>query len=253
MLSDTTAYNAKISYRLDIDKLYRYKIQLLKIKKEMESKFDDITVVFSPLYLGQIDIYLHIDIDKKDPNVEKQLKIFYKDVLKSKMEEDVLLYGIQNINDYYISKENNEYVVTTIGSNLKELCTLEYIKQSTLKTNNLWEVFYLTGIEGARKFLLHELKEIVNNEINECHIGLLVDTMLSSGTIQSISRYSMKKDRTSLLTRSSFEESIDHFSKGGLFCEKEHVNSVSSNVILGSFSSVGTGIGEVIPDWKQLI
>ena len=61
---------------------------------------------------------------------------------------------------------------------------------------------------------MDELRQIVNYEINDCHIALLVDTMLSSGSIQSISRYSMKKDRTSLLTRSSFEESIDHFAKG---------------------------------------
>ena len=49
-------------------------------------------------------------------------------------------------------KDKNEYIVTTIGSNLKELCTLKYINQSSLTTNNLWEVFYLCGIEGARKF-----------------------------------------------------------------------------------------------------
>ena len=251
-LSDSS-YNAKITYKLDIDKLYRYKIQLLKIKKEIEKKFDDVTVVFSPLYIGQLHVFLYIEIDKNNPHVEKQLNIFYKDVLKSKIEEDILLYGVPNIKDYYISKENNEYIVTTIGSNLKELCTLKYIDQSTLQTNNLWEIYTISGIEGARKFLIEELKQIVNNEINECHIQLLVDTMLSSGSINSISRYSMKKDRTSLLTRSSFEESIDHFSKGGLFGEQEHVNSVSSNIILGSFSNVGTGLGQVIPDWQQLI
>ena len=212
-ITDSSLYNAKISYTLDTDKLYRYKIQLLKIKKEIEKKFEDITVVFSPLYLGQVHVYLHIDIDEGTPHIDKQLKIFYKDVLKSKIEDDILLYGVPNIKDYYITKENNEYIVTTIGSNLKELCTLEYIDQSTLETNDLWETYEISGIEGARKFLKRELNYIVNNEINECHIELLIDTMLSSGTINSISRYSMKKDRTSVLTRSSFEESIDHFSK----------------------------------------
>ncbi len=252
-LRDSSSYNAKITYQLDIDKLYRYKIQLLKIKKEMEKKFEDITVVFSPLYLAQVHVYLHIDIDEGTADTEKQLKIFYKDVLKTKIEDDMLLYGVPNIKDYYITKEKNEYIITTIGSNLKELCTLQYIDQSTLESNDLWEVYNISGIEGARSFLKKELNTIVNNEINECHIQLLIDTMLSSGTINSISRYSMKKDRTSVLTRSSFEESIDHFSKGGLFGEKEHVNSVSSNIILGSFANVGTGLGQVIPDWSKLV
>lgn len=245
-------FNAKITYKLNIDKLYRYKIQMLKIKKELEKNFEDITVVFSPLYIGQLIIYLHIDIENEE-EIEKQLKLFYKDVLKPKIEDEILLYGISNIQDYYISKDKNEYIVTTIGSNLKELCTLKYINQSSLTTNNLWEVFYLCGIEGARKFLMDELRQIVNYEINDCHIALLVDTMLSSGSIQSISRYSMKKDRTSLLTRSSFEESIDHFAKGGLFGERETVNSVSGNIMLGSFSKIGTGLGEIIPDWQQLM
>ena len=102
-ISNASYFNAKITYKLNIDKLYRYKIQMLKIKKELEKNFEDITVVFSPLYIGQLIIYLHIDIEDEE-EIEKQLKLFYKDVLKPKIEDEILLYGISNIQDYYISK-----------------------------------------------------------------------------------------------------------------------------------------------------
>ena len=56
----------------------------------------------------------------------------------------------------------------------------------------------------------------------------LIDLMTFNGIIQSISRYGIKKEQNSVLTRSSFEESLEHFSKVHLFSEKEMIRSVSS-------------------------
>ena len=82
---------------------------------------------------------------------------------------------------------------------------------------------------------------------------ILVDTMTYSGNLHSISRYSMKKDRTSVLSRSSFEESLDHFTRASFYGEVEPVQSVSSNIILGSqIKNIGTGKTHVIPDWSKL-
>lgn len=243
-----------ISYMLDKNLLYRYNLPLLKIKEMIESRFDGCVVIFSPVHVAQLDIFLFIDITNKKENlsIEDNLKLFYVDTLRKKIETEMTIFGLAGISDYYISKNSDEYIINTYGSNLKDIMQLDYVDKESIKTNNLWEVLEISGIEGARLFLLEEMKRILDN-VNDKHIMLLVDTMTHSGVIQSISRYSMKKDRTSVLSRSSFEESLDHFTKASFFGEVEPINSVSSNIILGSFTNIGTGKSKIIPDWKQIM
>ena len=243
-----------ISYMLDKNLLYRYNLPLLKIKEMIESRFDGCVVIFSPVHVAQLDIFLFIDITNKKENlsIEDNFKLFYVDTLRKKIETEMTIFGLAGISDYYISKNSDEYIINTYGSNLKDIMQLDYVDKESIKTNNLWEVLEISGIEGARLFLLEEMKRILDN-VNDKHIMLLVDTMTHSGVIQSISRYSMKKDRTSVLSRSSFEESLDHFTKASFFGEVEPINSVSSNIILGSFTNIGTGKSKIIPDWKQIM
>ena len=83
-----------------------------------------------------------------------------------------------------------------------ELLKLPYIDIKTVKTNHMWDVFNIIGIEGTRKFLLEELTNIVSSDgtfINQCHLTLLIDLMTFNGTIQSISRYGVKKEQNNYL------------------------------------------------------
>ena len=119
----------------------------------------------------------------------------------------------------------------------------------------MWEVYELFGIEGTRKFLIEELKNIVSSDgtfINESHLMILADLMTNNGSIQSISRYGMKREQISVLTRSSFEESLEHFSKAAFFSERESINSVSASIMCGKRSNVGTGAMSIMVDWDKL-
>ena len=120
----------------------------------------------------------------------------------------------------------------------------------------IWDIYNLTGIEGVRKFLIEELTTIVNSDggfINNCHITLLVDTMTVTGNLTSISRYGIKKDKGSVMARSSFEESLDHFFiKAGFYSEKETVSSVSASIMCGKHCNIGSGLPQIIPNWSVL-
>jgi len=247
-----------LSFKLDNKILYEYNISLTDIKEILEEKFDDIFIVFSPLNYLQIDIFIDLTTILEESDVDIQndvpLKVFLNDVLKQKLDETQIC-GISKIKNFIISKNNcNEHIIESQGNNMYELFLLPFINHKTIKTNNMWEVFNIVGIEGTRKFLYEELKNIVSSDgtfINPAHLYLLIDIMTFYGTIQSISRYGVKKENNSVLTRATFEESLDHFSKAAFFSEKENVVSVSSSIMCGKRSKVGSGLNSVTVDWNN--
>ena len=248
------------SYKLNKEKLYLYQISLSSLKKKIENEFEHIYVVFSPLHIGQVDLF----IDMKDIYNSKEfeenktfyIRLFLQEVVRPKILE-ISICGIPKIKDYFISyhDQKKEFMIDTEGSNFIELLKLPFIDKSSLKTNHMWEVYQILGIEGTRKFLLEELKNIVSSDgtfINECHLSILIDLMTFNGTIQSISRYGVKKEQNSVLTRSSFEESLEHFSKAAFFSEKESIKSVSASIMCGKRSNIGSGILSLQMDWDKL-
>ena len=86
--------------------------------------------------------------------------------------------------------------------------------------------------------------------INIRHIQLLVDVMLYTGSISSISRYGVHKNQSGVLTKCSFEESLDQILKAGVYCEKELINGVSGAIICGKVSNIGTGLCDLIYNSK---
>lgn len=255
-----------VSYTLDKNILYRNKLSLSVIRRKLENEIeDDIVIMNSPLYLCQIDLiipkelffkYIHDSnevIDSYfDNHFEDFIKIFYINILKQKI-DNIPICGIDKINDYYIDIENGEYIISTEGSNLESIYKLDYIDKSSVQSSDLWDVFNIFGIEGARKFLIEELFKVVSSDgnfINGCHISLLADTMCNSGSLTSISRYGIKKDEKSVLSKSSFEESLDHFTQACLFQEEDKINSISASIMTAKHAIVGSGLCKIIPNWN---
>lgn len=259
-----------VNYDLDLELLFRNKICLLNVKKKIESEFEDMIIIFSPLHFGKLSVVFDYDNMKEqmnqhdiyvEDNLLEYIEIFYEERLRQKL-EDIILDGIPKIKDFHITKnpdttnQDDLYLVSTCGSNLKELLKLDCIERKSLRTNDLWEIYSLMGIEAVRKFLIEEFNQIVCSDggfIHNCHISLLVDTMTCNGSITSVSRYGMKKDTASVLSRSSFEESLEHFIKAAFFSEVEPISSVSASVMVGKHSSIGTGLPNLIPDLQILL
>lgn len=256
-----------IVYQLNKEKIYRNNIDFFNLKKKIEDEFEEMIVLFSPLHLCQLHILINyekilelLDEFKKDDeyfckNIHYFLEIFYEDYLRNRI-ESMLLSGLSKIDDFSIEKtENDSLIVQTQGSNMQELLKLSFIDKKTLKSNDVWEIYHLMGIEGCRKFLIEELTKIVNSDggfINQCHITLLVDTMTVTGNLTSISRYGIKKEKGSVMARSSFEESLEHFIKAGFFSEIEKVKSVSASVMCGKHCNLGSGLPEIIANFPVL-
>lgn len=251
------------SYKLKKDVLYRNNISFPQIKETFENEYDFLHVVFSPYHLAQVDIFIDMDEIQKQEEKNEEIKykkdflfeLFLQEVVRQKI-LDTSVCGIPKIKDFFIQKNDKtkEFYINTEGTNMIELLKLPYLDIKSLKTNHMWDVFHIIGIEGTRKFLLEELTNIVSSDgtfINQCHLTLLIDLMTFNGTIQSISRYGVKKEQNSVLTRSSFEESLEHFSKAAFFCEKENIKSVSASIMCGKRSNIGTGSLKLNIDWDK--
>ena len=120
--------------------------------------------------------------------------------------------------------------------------------------NDMWEIYNVLGIEAAREFLIDEFMNVVSSDgtfINERHVSLLVDIMTFAGTIHSISRYGMKKANVGVLSKASFEESLDNFLKCAIQGEIETTNGVSASIMCGKRANLGSGISKIIPDISQ--
>lgn len=265
--NDFTFHPHSITFNLNKEILYSYNISMTQVKDALEDKLDDIFIVFSPLHHAKIDIFLDLNTvtddlkymsDNFDENIIQNnilFKTFIDDIIIPKL-DDIYICGIPRINNFFISKDNsNEYYIETEGNNMTDILTLPYIDIFSVKSNNMWEIYNIFGIEGARKFLIEEFINIVSNDgtfINPSHIYLLVDVMTFYGNIQSISRYGIKKENCSVLTRATFEESLDHFSKAAFFSETENINSVSASVMCGKRSKCGSGINNILINWDNI-
>ena len=88
--------------------------------------------------------------------------------------------------------------------------------------------------------------------INRCHIQLLAEKMTYTGTIASISRYTMRNEECGPMSKASFEESMDNFLKAGAYGQIETTNGVSASIICGKRAMIGTGICDLMINVKSL-
>ncbi len=227
-----------IRYKLNKKILYENKIQLEDVCQTIENYIHNngyidnenewLRCVWSPINFAIIDIITNIDIS-------------------STVLEDILLYGISNINnaEYKRDSPTSEWYVEAYGSNIQDILTLNSIDKSRVMCNDMWKIYEYFGIEAARQFLINEISDIVSSDgtyVHKCNVNLLADAMTHTGIITSISRYSVKKSDTGVLSKASFEESFSNMVEGAQRGSIDNIDSVSSAVIVGRGIGIGTGL-----------
>jgi DNA-directed RNA polymerase subunit A" len=178
----------------------------------------------------------------KEGNVNDLYKL--KELIK-----DVYVYGIKGITQVIPIKRDDEYVIFTSGSNLKEVFALEFVDTTRTITNDIFETEKFFGVEAARQLVVDEINKVLDNQgipIDVRHIMLVADTMTTSGHILGINRYGIVKEKPSVLARASFETPIKHLISAAITGESDPLNSVIENVMLNQPVPVGTGLPSLI-------
>lgn len=249
-------YTHFIRCHLNLEILYLYKLRLHDISEVIMNSYDDIRCVWSPNTIGIIDIWLNTEnidlpdsIDIRYINQDNKINI-YTDYVVIPALKGITINGIEGIEqvNYTIRPQTNYWIIEASGYNLQDLLAQDIIDATRTLSNHMWEIFHVLGIEATREFLIQEFMTIISTDtfINIRHVQLLVDVMLYTGSISSISRYGVHKNQSGALTKCSFEESLDQILKAGIYGEKELINGVSGAIICGKVSNVGTGLCDLV-------
>ena len=172
----------------------------------------------------------------------------FKDKIK-----DVHISGIKKVEQVLPVKRGDEYVIVTAGTNLKEILKKDFVDETRTRSNDLYEVEKVFGIEATRQLIIDEVLKVLDSQginIDIRHIMLVADAMTFSGKLQGINRYGIVKEKPSILARASFETPIRHFINAALTGEIDYLNSVIENVMVNQMVPVGTGLPGLVTKTK---
>ena len=221
--------------------------------------------------IGRISIDVTVDSEKDEllNGLEDQSDSI--SIVKNLSEEllnNIIVKGIKGISN--ISMNNNttssfingeivnekKWILETDGTNLLDVMIEPFVKFEQTVSNDINEVYTLLGIEAARQLLIEQIIDVINEGagyINSRHVELLCDTMTSKGFITSINRQGINRGDIGPLAKCSFEDTTDQLIKASIFGEKDKLQGVSSNIMLGQIIPSGTGFSDVFIDEEQMI
>jgi len=173
---------------------------------------------------------------------ERSFKEIYK--LKEKI-KNTIISGIKGIEQILVVKRDDNFVILTAGTNLKEVIEFKGIDRTRTISNDIHEVCGVFGIEVARATIIKEINKVINSqglEIDQRHSKLVADAMTTSGEVKGITRMGIISQKSSILARASFETPVKQFVNATLKENKDELNSVIENIILNQPVPVGTGL-----------
>ena len=177
---------------------------------------------------------------------------------------NVVIKGINGITNIVMSefpvnkKKDGEivkekmWILETDGVNLLEVFNSPYVDFIHTKSNDIIEVFEVLGIEAARNLLIEEITDVIEEYVNDRHIELLCDIITNKGYLTAINRQGINRGDIGPLAKCSFEDTTDQLIKAAVFGEKDKLQGVSSNIMMGQTIKAGTGMTEIILDEEKL-
>ena len=163
--------------------------------------------------------------------------------------------GIKGVEEVVVVKENEDWIIQTVGTNLKRILKMPEVDVSRTTTNDVQQVHEVLGIEAARNIILNESKATLDEQgldLDVRHLLLLADTMTVDGEVKPIGRYGVSGEKASVLARANFEETKKHIVNASFYGEKDMLRGVVENVLIGHIVPIGTGMVKLGIDVEKL-
>lgn len=192
----------------------KYKVKILKEKITIKSLDEDITV----------------------KGLQK---------IKSKLLKKTHVKGVKKVSEVRVNQQGSEWVLTTLGSNLKDVLEVPGVDTTRTTSNNMHEIIKVLGVEAARQAIIDfgvNTLEAGGLNVDVRHIMLVADAMTADGIIRPIGRYGIAGIKGSVLARANFEETIKHLTRAAIRKETDELNSIIENVMINQVVPVGTGL-----------
>ena len=164
--------------------------------------------------------------------------------LKEKLKKSIIS-GSKGIEQILIVKKGKDFVIMTLGTNLKEMIKLKEIDNKKITSNDLHEVATTFGIEAARQMIINEVKDVLDSQgldIHIKHLELIADAMTNTGEVKGVTRMGIIAQKASILARATFETPVRQFVNAIVKGSTDKLESVIENIILNQPVPVGTGL-----------
>lgn len=173
-----------------------------------------------------------------------------RDLQKTKLKVfDIRMRGIAGIEQAMVTKEKGEWVITTIGSNIKKVVKIDGVNSKRIFSNNIKEIEKLFGIEAARNAIIKEGCETLADQglnVDARHIILVGDMMTMEGEVKAIGRYGVAGSKRSVLARANFETTVKHLTDAAVKGEVDHLDSIIENILINQVAPVGTCVCDIV-------
>jgi len=258
---ETTLLDIKTKFISYWSKNFTNLKNMKKIEKDIFTKINKCAILSNSDVNNQI-IHIRFYMSSFSNNL---LTEFLKIVLYQ-----ITLKGINNINNSDLINERRltfdketgdmkigkEYIVYTDGINFEKLKYIKGVNHKLTTCNDISTIYRLYGVEAARQVLINEFNTTFtvggSKSVNHNHMSVLIDMMTHTGMITSIDRHGLSKIDSEPIARASFEKTMDHFVNAAIFNEVDHIESVSSRIMLGQVIPGGTGAFELLLDTTKL-
>lgn len=172
--------------------------------------------------------------------------ISFKELYKIKEKlKKTLISGIKGIKQVLIVKRDANYVIVTLGTNLKEMIKIKKVDKNKIISNDLYEFAEVFGIEATRQLIINEIEHVLKTQgldIDERHLKLAADAITNTGQVKGVTRMGIISQKSSILARATFETPIKQFVNATVKGSREKLVSVIENIILNQPVPVGTGL-----------
>ncbi len=221
----------RIRCALDLDRVRALGIELEKLPKTLKVRNAEVGLEGNALILTP---------KKKDLRMLQKIKYaLFESHLK----------GIKDISQVVVTKEGSEWVISTLGSNLKKVFEVEGVDATRTTTNHIFEVEEVLGIEAARNAIIEQARFTMGEQgldVDIRYIILLADLMTVTGEIEAIGRYGISGQKASPLVRASFEETKKHLTAAAIGGETDPLLGTVENIMMNQVAPIGTGAFDLV-------
>ena len=262
-----------IRIELDREKIMDHNVTMedihFSIKNVMKNSVD---CVFSDLNADNLVFRIRLKNSKammnsKKKNLDQTDEIYMLKNLQNNILNNIILKGIKGIpkiiirtiKNYMIKQDGNFvpkdiWVLDTVGSNLKEILSIDFIDSYRTYSNDIQEVYRTLGIEAARQCIYNELMEAFSDTsyINYHHMSMLCDRICNTSKMVSIFRHGINNDDIGPIAKASFEETPEMFLRAARHAELDLMTGVSSNIMCGQQGYYGTGSFQVLLNINEM-
>lgn len=213
-------------------------------KKLKELSFDEATIIktlqksIKTYEVKKIEDIVVLKPKSKDEDLN--VLYFLREKLKS-----IYVTGIKGIHQVLPVKRDDEFLIITGGTNLKEILKYDFVDTTRTISNHPIEIAEVLGIEAGRQAIINEIFKVIESQglnIDIRHIMLVADTMCNYGSIKGITRFGIVNQKPSILAKASFETPLKHIINASLINDKDELNSVIENVMINQPVPTGTGV-----------